>query len=58
MSYSYMHDDYFFPFVGKISDARVYATALSEEDVKALYNTSASICKTGVLSAYEFVEEG
>ena len=58
MSYSYMYDDYFFPFVGKISDARVYATALSEEDVKALYNTSASICKTGVLSAYEFVEEG
>ena len=41
-----------------LSDCRIYATALSEEDVKALYNTSASICKTGVLSAYEFAEEG
>lgn len=56
MSFSCTSDDYFFPFVGKISDARVYATALSESDVKSLYNVSASIDKTGVLFCGEVME--
>lgn len=43
-------------YSGNISDFRIYSTILSEEDVKSLYNTSASINKTGVLSAYEFSE--
>ena len=32
-----------YPWKGQISDFRVYATALSEEDIKELYNTSCII---------------
>lgn len=39
-----------------ISDFRLYATALSEEDIQKLYNTSASIANNGVLMSYEFAE--
>lgn len=34
-------------FIGKISDVRIYATALSAEDVKSLYNNSAYIDNQG-----------
>ncbi len=42
---------------GCISDFRVYATTLSADDVKELYQSVASISNTGVLAIHEFVEE-
>lgn len=41
---------------GDISDVRMYATALSEEDIKELYNTSAYVLDNGTLLTYS-VEE-
>jgi len=42
---------------GSWSDFRIYATALSEEDVKELYDTAAYITNDGDMCAYEFVED-
>lgn len=41
-----------------ISDLRVYSTALSAEDIKELYQQSASLTNNGILLSYDFQEEG
>lgn len=43
-------------YEGQMSDFRIYATALSAEDIKELYNTAAALCNNGTLMAYSFNE--
>ena len=43
-------------FSGNVSDYREYCTALSEEDIKELYNTSAIVDNQGNDYAYQFNE--
>ena len=45
-----------YPFSGKISDVRLYATVLTDDQVKELYNTSMSIDSNGNVYARELVE--
>lgn len=43
-------------FNGNLSDFRIYATALSADDVKELYEVSGSVSKGNSVHAYEFIE--
>ena len=43
-------------FIGKVSDARIYMSALSANDIKELYNAPISITKSGALMCSELVE--
>ena len=42
---------------GNVSDFHLYATCLSADQVKRLYNTAASLSNNGTLMGYEFVEQ-
>lgn len=43
-------------FNGYVSDYREYATALSADQIKELYNTAVSVANNGTLMGYELVE--
>lgn len=43
-------------FIGQLSDFRIFASCLSESDVKRLYNTPASVSKIGQFFGCEFNE--
>lgn len=44
-------------FLGRISDCRIYGTALSAEDISDLYKIPVSIGKNGTVFAYDFQED-
>lgn len=46
-----------YSWLGNLSDLRIYATALSADDIKELYETGAIATNSGALMAYEMVEE-
>ena len=56
MAYQKNSTSSFHPFVGKISDVRIYATALTDNQIKELYNTSMQIDSSGNVFARELVE--
>lgn len=52
----HMNGSYSAYFNGQLSDFRAYATALSAEDVLALYNVGAKIAKDGSMLGYQMKE--
>lgn len=57
MSFNYTNNGAYFPFVGSVSDAKVYATALSADEILTIYKNSGIIDNKGNVYAYEFKEE-
>ena len=55
---AYLHTEYknYFPFNGSISDVRIYATALSAEEILTLYKNSSIIDNNNSVYAKEFEE--
>lgn len=45
------------PYKGLMSDFRIYATALSAEDVRQLYEVAGKVDNLGKFHEYEFIEE-
>jgi hypothetical protein len=45
------------PFRGNISDARIYATALSEQDIAEMYKSIISVSKEGTMFGQDFTEK-
>jgi len=56
MSYNYTSSTTYFPFAGSISDAKVYATALSADEILTMYKNSGIIDNKGNVYTYEFIE--
>lgn len=46
-----------YPWLGSLSDFRVYSTALSADDVKELYELGATLANNATLMSYEYVED-
>lgn len=56
MSYSYLSTNQFFPFNGLVDDIKLFASTLSDEDIKKLYEVKSNINKTGQIMCSNFVE--
>lgn len=46
-----------YQFLGSLSDLRIYATALTQEDILDLYHTSSMIDNLGSIHSFDFVED-
>ena len=44
-------------FNGQLSDFRIYATALSADDILRLYNVGGSVTKNGAMMGYQMKED-
>lgn len=58
MSYEYYSTSTYFPFNGMIDDVKIFATALTSEKIKKLYDVKAKIDKAENIYCGEFIENG